>query len=159
MRWEVPFVHKKSHLFSSLICASQVIKEVQDFYRDTYNKLKGKDDPQRETLKAIHYAVRWPHKDATLLSSPCFRTCVYPFQSSWGGWFFGVFVFLFFFFFLFRATPAAYGDSQARGQIAARAATATPDPSYICSLHHSSWQHRIPEPLSKGQGLNPHPHG
>uniref|UniRef100_A0A8D1FZ70 Tetraspanin n=1 Tax=Sus scrofa TaxID=9823 RepID=A0A8D1FZ70_PIG len=45
------------HLFSSLICASQVIKEVQDFYRDTYNKLKGKDDPQRETLKAIHYAL------------------------------------------------------------------------------------------------------
>uniref|UniRef100_A0A8D0WKH5 Tetraspanin n=1 Tax=Sus scrofa TaxID=9823 RepID=A0A8D0WKH5_PIG len=35
----------------------QVIKEVQDFYRDTYNKLKGKDDPQRETLKAIHYAL------------------------------------------------------------------------------------------------------
>uniref|UniRef100_A0A480VD55 CD9 antigen n=1 Tax=Sus scrofa TaxID=9823 RepID=A0A480VD55_PIG len=57
MRWEVPFVHKKSHLFSSLISASQVIKEVQDFYRDTYNKLKGKDDPQRETLKAIHYAL------------------------------------------------------------------------------------------------------
>uniref|UniRef100_A0A4X1UTH2 Tetraspanin n=1 Tax=Sus scrofa TaxID=9823 RepID=A0A4X1UTH2_PIG len=45
------------HLFSSLISASQVIKEVQDFYRDTYNKLKGKDDPQRETLKAIHYAL------------------------------------------------------------------------------------------------------
>ena len=100
MRWEVPFVHKKSHLFSSLISASQVIKEVQDFYRDTYNKLKGKDDPQRETLKAIHYAVRWPHKDATLLSSPCFRTCVYPFQSSWGVGFSGFLCFWFFFFFL-----------------------------------------------------------
>uniref|UniRef100_A0A8C3XD05 Tetraspanin n=1 Tax=Catagonus wagneri TaxID=51154 RepID=A0A8C3XD05_9CETA len=35
----------------------QVIKEVQDFYRDTYSKLKTKDDPQRETLKAIHYAL------------------------------------------------------------------------------------------------------
>ena len=34
-----------------------MIKEVQKFYRDTYNKLKNKDEPQRETLKAIHYAV------------------------------------------------------------------------------------------------------
>uniref|UniRef100_A0A2K5I1P6 Uncharacterized protein n=1 Tax=Colobus angolensis palliatus TaxID=336983 RepID=A0A2K5I1P6_COLAP len=35
----------------------EVIKEVQEFYKDTYNKLKTKDEPQRETLKAIHYAV------------------------------------------------------------------------------------------------------
>ncbi|KAB0395730.1 hypothetical protein E2I00_001511 [Balaenoptera physalus] len=35
----------------------EVIKEVQKFYRDTYNKLKNKDEPQRETLKAIHYAL------------------------------------------------------------------------------------------------------
>lgn len=35
-----------------------MIKEVQEFYKDTYNKLKSKDEPQRETLKAIHYAVR-----------------------------------------------------------------------------------------------------
>ncbi|XP_060162712.1 CD9 antigen isoform X2 [Globicephala melas] len=35
----------------------EVIKEVQEFYRDTYNKLKNKDEPQRETLKAIHYAL------------------------------------------------------------------------------------------------------
>lgn len=34
-----------------------MIKEVQEFYKDTYNKLKTKDEPQRDTLKAIHYAV------------------------------------------------------------------------------------------------------
>ncbi|VTJ71339.1 Hypothetical predicted protein, partial [Marmota monax] len=33
----------------------EVIKEVQDFY--TYNKLKTKDEPQWEMLKAIHYAL------------------------------------------------------------------------------------------------------
>ncbi|KAG5212614.1 hypothetical protein JEQ12_015043 [Ovis aries] len=35
----------------------EVIKEVQKFYEDTYNKLKNKDEPQRETLKAIHTAL------------------------------------------------------------------------------------------------------
>ncbi|KAF5912358.1 hypothetical protein HPG69_004028 [Diceros bicornis minor] len=35
----------------------EVIKDIQEFYKDTYNKLKPKDDPQRETLKAIHYAL------------------------------------------------------------------------------------------------------
>ena len=34
-------------------------------------------------------------------------------------------------FLLFRATPAAYGGSQARGQIRATTATATPDPSRV----------------------------
>ena len=50
-----------------------------------------------------------------------------------------------FFFFFFRATPAAYGSSQARGQIRATAAsllyataTATWDPSRIYNLHHNS---------------------
>lgn len=41
----------------SSVGPSQVIKELQEFYTDTYNKLKSKDEPQRETLKAIHYAV------------------------------------------------------------------------------------------------------
>ncbi|XP_021568928.1 CD9 antigen-like, partial [Carlito syrichta] len=35
----------------------EVIKELQDFYTDTYAKLKNKDEPQRETLKAIHSAL------------------------------------------------------------------------------------------------------
>ena len=30
-------------------------------------------------------------------------------------------------------------------------ATATPDPSRICNLHHSSWQHQILNPLSKAR--------
>ncbi|KAF6339032.1 CD9 molecule [Rhinolophus ferrumequinum] len=34
----------------------EVINELQEFYKDTYFKLKSKDEPQRETLKAIHYA-------------------------------------------------------------------------------------------------------
>ena len=34
---------------------------------------------------------------------------------------------------------------------ASATATATWDPSGICDLHHSSWQHRIPDPLSKAR--------
>ena len=36
-------------------------------------------------------------------------------------------------------------------------ATATPDPSRVCDLHHSSQQHHILNP-EQGQGLNPQPH-
>ncbi|XP_050005237.1 CD9 antigen-like [Alexandromys fortis] len=35
----------------------EVIKEVQEFYNNTYQKLKSLDGPQRETLKAIHVAL------------------------------------------------------------------------------------------------------
>ena len=55
-----------------------------------------------------------------------------------------MFLFLFLFFLLFRATPVAYGGSQARGPIGATdadlqtTATAMWDPSCICQLHHSS---------------------
>mgnify|MGYP001273052241 CR=1 FL=1 len=45
---------------------------------------------------------------------------------------------IFFFFFLFRATPVAYGSSQARGQIGAIDA----------GLHHSSQQCKILNPVS-----------
>ena len=59
----------------------------------------------------------------------------------------------FFSFCFFRATHVAYGTSQAKGQIAAIAAyttvTATWDPTCICDLHHSSWQHWILNPPSK----------
>ena len=63
----------------------------------------------------------------------------------------GLFYFILFYL-LFRATPAAYGGSQARGQIRAAAtayttATGMLDPSCVCDLHHSSQQHRIPNPL------------
>ena len=37
--------------------------------------------------------------------------------------------------------------------------TAMPDLSSICNLCHSLQQHRILNPPSEAQGLNPHPHG
>ena len=54
---------------------------------------------------------------------------------------------------LFRATPAAYGISQAGGRIRAATASLWPRPqpqqlSRVHSLHHSSWQGGIPNPLS-----------
>ena len=33
------------------------------------------------------------------------------------------------------------------------------DPSLIFDLHHSSWQHWIPDPLNEAQGSNLHLHG
>ena len=55
-------------------------------------------------------------------------------------------------FFLFRAAPVAYESSLARSWIGAAVetyttATATPDPSCICDLHHSSRPHRILNPI------------
>ena len=47
------------------------------------------------------------------------------------------------------ASPAAYGSSQARGQIAT--ATATCGWSHVCKLHHSSWQRQILYPLSEAR--------
>ena len=59
---------------------------------------------------------------------------------------------IFFFFCLFRATHLAYGGSQATGQIRAYAtATATPDPSCLCDLHHNSGQCWILNPLGKAR--------
>ena len=82
-------------------------------------------------------------------------------------WHKGFFFFWFCFFvsfvclFVFRATPAAYGNSHARGQIRAAATTlhptATSEPrsephlSQVCVLHHSSQQHWILNPLSKAR--------
>ena len=37
--------------------------------------------------------------------------------------------------------------------------TAMLDPSHICDLHHSSQQCQLLNPLSGGEGLNPHPYG
>ena len=58
------------------------------------------------------------------------------------------------------AVLVAYGRSWGRGQIGDAAvayarAVATPDPSCICDLYCSLWQHWILNPLS--EGLNPHP--
>ena len=59
-----------------------------------------------------------------------------------------------FLFYFFRAIPATYGGSQAKGQIGATAAgvataTATQDLIYVCNLHHSSRQCQIPNSLSQ----------
>ena len=53
-------------------------------------------------------------------------------------------------------TPAAYGHSWARDQIGAATAglctaTAMPDPSHICDLHHSLQQHQILKPPSEAK--------
>ena len=56
----------------------------------------------------------------------------------------------------FRATPVAYGGSQARGPMGAAVqvyitATAVPDLSHILDLPHSLWQCRIFNPLSEAR--------
>ena len=56
--------------------------------------------------------------------------------------------------FFFRATPEAFGSSQARGQIGTIAAglphsPSNQDPSRVCNLQHSSQKCRILNPLSK----------
>ena len=63
---------------------------------------------------------------------------------------------VFFFFFLpyLRAAPEAYevprlGVELEVWLLAYATATATWDPSHICDLHHSSWQHRILNLLSE----------
>ena len=35
--------------------------------------------------------------------------------------------------------------------LACTTATATWDPSHVCDLHYNSWQHQIPDPLSKAR--------
>ena len=62
-------------------------------------------------------------------------------------------LFVCFLFCLFRAAPEAYGGSQASGRIRAVAARATamPDPSRVCSLHHSSRQCQTLNPLSEAR--------
>ena len=63
-------------------------------------------------------------------------------------------LFCFLSFCLLRATPVAYGGSQARGLIRAIAyarATAIRDLSHVCHLHHSSQHCWILNPLSKAR--------
>ena len=61
-------------------------------------------------------------------------------------------------FFFWGGDTAAYGSSQARGQIGAElqllscaTAIATQDPSCVCDINHCSWQHRILNLLSKAK--------
>ena len=50
-----------------------------------------------------------------------------------------------------RAAPTAYGGSQAREPPAYTTATAMQDPSHVCDLYHSSWQHQTLNPLSEAR--------
>ena len=57
-------------------------------------------------------------------------------------------------FLFFRAAPETYRSLQARGELKLQLpayATATPDPSCICDLHCSLWQHQLLNPLSKAR--------
>ena len=60
------------------------------------------------------------------------------------------FFFFFFFFFFFVEVPRL-GLKSGLQLLAYTTATATPDPSRICDLHHSSRQHLILNPLSKAR--------
>ena len=69
-----------------------------------------------------------------------------------------VLFFFFFFFCLFRAAPAVYGGSQAKGPIGAVAASLHRSQSNtrsylscICNLHHSLWQRWILNPPIKAR--------
>ena len=64
---------------------------------------------------------------------------------------FFLFVCLFFVFCHFRAMLEAYGSSQELLLLAYARATATPDLSRICDLHHSSRQCQILNPLSEAR--------
>ena len=64
------------------------------------------------------------------------------------------------YFLLFRATLAAYGVPRLRVPLelqllayttAYTTATATPDPSHVCNLHHTSRQHWILNPPSEAR--------
>ena len=77
-------------------------------------------------------------------------------KHSYFGFPFSFFLFFFFFFFLFRAAPAGHGSSwlgvkSELQQPAYSTATAMPEPSRVCDLHHSSWQCQSLNPLSKAR--------
>ena len=85
-----------------------------------------------------------PHSDLGKCTSP----------SALPGFFF--FLFFLFFFFLFSAAAAVCEGSslgvESELQLPAHTtATATQEPSHVCGLHCSSWQHWIPDPLSKAR--------
>ena len=75
---------------------------------------------EKKTRSACNFCPNDPKQIATLLS---------------------LFFFFFFFFSLFRAAPAAYGSSQARGRMGAAAAGLTPQPQ----------QHGVLNPLSRAR--------
>ena len=84
-----------------------------------------------------------------------FPNCKHNFLFTISGWFIHIHLFIYLFC-LFRAKPTAYGGSQARVKLelqlpAYATATATPDLSHVCDLHHRSWQCRIFNLLSEAR--------
>ena len=68
----------------------------------------------------------------------------------------------FYFCFLFRAAPAAYGSSQAKGRVRATSAghshgNVGSEPRLRPTLQFMAMPD--PQPAERGQGSNPHPHG
>ena len=59
-------------------------------------------------------------------------------------------ILFYFIFCLFRATPAAHAGSLIK-LVPPAYATAMPDPSHVCKLHHSSPKHWILNPLSEAR--------
>ena len=56
------------------------------------------------------------------------------------------------YFLLFRAVHMAYDRGWTGAMLLAYTiGTAAWDPSHICDLHHTSWQHWIPDPLSEAR--------
>ena len=66
----------------------------------------------------------------------------------------------FFSFLLLRATPMAYGGSQAKGQITAYTTATAHTGSKSCLQPTPQLMAMTdPQPTERGQGMNPHPHG
>ena len=77
---------------------------------------------------------------------------------------YNIYLFIHLFILLFRATPMAYGSSQARGQIGATAASLRHSHSNARSQLHLQPTAQLtatpdPWPTEWSQGLNPYPHG
>ena len=96
------------------------------------------------------YNINWNICRRLLRGVKCIYLFIYLFMHS-------LFFFLVLFCFCFlQPHPVAYRNSQARVESelqlpAYPTATATQDLSCICNLHHSSQQHQILSPLSRGR--------
>ena len=110
---------------------------------------------QRDVRKVFRAHLHFPIVGmAGVNTQPTLSNCL----ALW--WLVGYFGFCFGFFvclfvcLLFRAAFVAYGSSQlgVKSELQLPAtATATPDPSFIYHLHHSSQQHQILNPLSEAR--------
>ena len=75
----------------------------------------------------------------------CF--CLFCFFGGVVFWFFCLFGFFFLWLYLWHMEVPWLGVELELQLPAYTSATETPDPIWVCDLHHSSWQCRIPDPL------------